>query len=138
MNLPKAITYKKHEKTYYIRAPKGKIYKRKTEKGAIDLHNRTKIQYDIPSIVTANTYFWSPNGSASSRRSNEERRNNEINDFCAFCNTHVPNILVNGNYSESCHHVYKNMTYTLIPENRQTNLTGLIGHAAKWGVFLIK
>ena len=31
----------------------------------------------IPDIITANTYFWTPGGSASSRRSNERRRTAE-------------------------------------------------------------
>lgn len=31
----------------------------------------------IPDIISANTYFWTPGGSASGRRSNERRRTNE-------------------------------------------------------------
>jgi hypothetical protein len=35
----------------------------------------------IPDIVSANTYFWSPGGSASNRRSNERRRTQEGIDW---------------------------------------------------------
>ena len=33
---------------------------------------------DIPSIISANTYFWHPNTSASSRRYTEKKRESEV------------------------------------------------------------
>ena len=38
-------------------------------------------QQQVPDILKANVYFWRPGGSASWRRSNEERRNSELAGF---------------------------------------------------------
>ena len=35
----------------------------------------------IPSIISANTYFWHSSSTARSRRYNEEKRENEVKDF---------------------------------------------------------
>jgi hypothetical protein len=36
---------------------------------------------ELPAILTANTYFWNPAGSAQQRRNNETRRLLEVQDF---------------------------------------------------------
>lgn len=68
----------------------------------------------IPSILTANCYFWTPGRSAASRRNNETRRNNEVADFLAAnaAQLAAAGIVVNFSYSESCHNVYKSCRIT--------------------------
>lgn len=39
------------------------------------------LKSDYPSILTANTYFWTPNCNASGRRRAEERRESEVFDY---------------------------------------------------------
>lgn len=67
---------------------------------------------ELPAILTANTYFWSPSSSASGRRSNEQRRAAEVQ---AFLDTHAAalaaaGVTVDFSYSESCSHVYKSVS----------------------------
>jgi len=38
-------------------------------------------EQEVPYILTANVYFWSPGGSSSWRRANEQKRNSELSDF---------------------------------------------------------
>ena len=38
-------------------------------------------QQEVPEILKTNVYFWRPGGSASWRRSNEQKRNAELADF---------------------------------------------------------
>ena len=66
---------------------------------------------ELPSILTANTYFWTPSSSASGRRSNEKRHADEVQ---RFLDTHAvaleaAGVTVEFSYSESCHNVYKSV-----------------------------
>ena len=80
---------------------------------------------EIPEIMTANTYFWSPSGNASSRRRNEARRNGEVSDFLA---AHADELRASGvevdfSYSESCAHVYKRCAVTR--DGKRSNITAV-------------
>jgi len=66
---------------------------------------------ELPAILTANCYFWTPGSSASHRRSNEARRHAEVQ---AFLDRHAEvlaaaGIVVEFSYSESCNNVYKSL-----------------------------
>lgn len=79
----------------------------------------------IPEILTANTYFWTPAGSASSRRSVEKRRNNEVAQFIE-ANQEALNaagIEINFSYSESCKNVYKSCKITR--NGKRSNITAV-------------
>lgn len=75
----------------------------------------------IPTILTANTFFWTPSASANGRRSNEQKRQDEVKAFFEYIGleTEVNGDSVTGKnaeieatftYSESCKNVYKNLT----------------------------
>jgi hypothetical protein len=120
---------------YIVKSPDGKTKTYKTLRGAEARARLVQSNVSIPSIVTANTYFWSSSVSASSRRRNEDRRQTIIDEFCARVNA-VPGVEASGSYAESCRNVYKLMSYTI--NGRNTNLTGLIGECARWGLNLVK
>lgn len=74
----------------------------------------------IPAIITANTFFWKPAMKASQRRSNEERRLQEVASFfeqngfdISFEDNKVfgrkGNIEITFFYKESTQKVYKNV-----------------------------
>lgn len=77
---------------------------------------------EIPAILTVNTYFWRPGGSASSRRYNEKRHLQAVADFfqaLGFDEVWHTSVVVEGSghglhvrfeYSESCKNVYKRLT----------------------------
>jgi hypothetical protein len=83
-----------------------------------------------PTILTANTYFWSSASSASSRRNNEERRNSEVTKFLMGLGF-VENdgwmtkgdLKVRFSYSESCNHVYKSLE--IYRNGKKSNITAL-------------
>ena len=134
----KNITENKRAKTFTVQTTAGvKTYK--TRKGAENFAAKHACKIDIPMIVTANTYFWTSGGSASSRRYNEQRREGEIQNFINQLAA-IPTITVQGEYRETCGNVYKSMTYEIRKNDewRVTNLTGLIGECARWGVELVK
>jgi len=68
----------------------------------------------IPYIMTANTYFWTPAGSASGRRSNEKRRNAEVQAFIEKYREQLEaaGIEIDFDYNESCRNVYKRCRIT--------------------------
>lgn len=73
---------------------------------------KTTTTIELPAILTANTYFWSPSGSASGRRSNESRHTAEVQRFLD-ANAEAlqaAGITVEFSYSESCHNVYKSLS----------------------------
>jgi len=80
---------------------------------------------NIPEILTANTYFWSPGGSASSRRSNEKRRNGEVAHFIAANqgDLNAAGIEIDFSYSESCRNVYK--TCKITRNGKRSNITAV-------------
>jgi len=79
----------------------------------------------IPDIMTANTYYWSPSGSASGRRSNEARRNGEVARFIAANQAALDKagIVIDFSYSESCHNVYKRCPITC--NGKRSNITAV-------------
>lgn len=87
---------------------------------------------DEPTVLTAKTYFWRPAGTSSGRRANEKRRAEEVGEWLehygftedgngAWCRP--DGIVVRFAYTESCHHVYKNLQ--IDGGGRKHNLTWL-------------
>ncbi len=79
----------------------------------------------LPEILTANTYFWRPGSSASSRRSNEQRRHAEVQ---RFLDQHADALSAAGvsvefSYSESCNNVYKRVE--VYRQGKKSNLTAV-------------
>jgi len=120
---------------YVVQLPTGKTKKYKTLAGAEKCAVRETVVLPVPYIVMANTYFWSSQGSASGRRSNEKRHQSDINEFCERV-SRIPTVYASGSYIESCRNVYKSMTYQV--NLKSTNITGLIGECARWGLTLVK
>lgn len=86
---------------------------------------QTQTTVNIPEILTANTYFWTPSGSASGRRSNERRR---IGEVTAFVEANAAALAAAGieiefGYSESCHNVYKRCCITR--HGKRSNITAV-------------
>lgn len=135
----KNIIENKKAGTFTVQTANGKTRVFKTRRGAENYAAKHAVKIDIPMILTANTYFWSPSGNASGRRSNERHRNAEIELFANVFDA-IRTIRVTGDYRETCSNVYKSMDYKVMRngEWKNTNLTGLIGEAARWGVELIK
>lgn len=135
----KNVFENKKEGTFTVQTPNGKTRVFKTLRGAENHAAKHARIIQVPQIVTANTYFWSSAGNASGRRSNEKRRNAEIeafvNEFSA-----IPMIIVEGDYRETCSNVYKSMGYKILKNDEfvSTNLTGFISECARWGLTLIK
>lgn len=87
----------------------------------------------IPSILTANTYFWTPSTNASDRRKNEEKKLNEVASFFETLGFEVSNtdrviakkdeLEVVFSYSESCKNVYKHLSVTRNGKN--SNITAI-------------
>lgn len=134
-NLKNFSNDKKAEKPFTVRFPSGTSRSYKTFEAAKRIAENAQLTIEIPGVVTANTYFWTPGMAASCRRANERRRETEIETFCETLN-HIPGIEISGYYTESCNHVRKSMTYMV--NDKITNLTGLIGTAKKWGINLEK
>lgn len=95
-------------------------------------HSSTSIQE--PSILTANTYFWSPGRNAGSRRSAEERNLSNVAEFFRKIGMEVTEegdsvigkkdgIVARFTYSESCKNVYKHLHITRNGKN--SNITAL-------------
>lgn len=135
----KNIIENKKAGTFTVQTANGKTRVFKTRKGAENHAAKHAVSLQIPGIVTANTYFWTPSGNASGRRSSERRRNAEIELFANVFDA-IPTIRVYGDYRETCGNVYKSMSYEVLRKGewKSTNLTGLIGEAARWGIALIK
>lgn len=134
----KNITENKKAGTFTVQTANGKTRVFKTSKGAENHAAKHAVTLQIPQIVKANTYFWSPSGNASGRRSNEKRREAEIEAFAGKFAA-IPTISITGEYRETCSNVYKSMDYSVMRKGewKNTNLTGLIGEAARWGIELI-
>ena len=79
----------------------------------------------IPSILTANTYYWTPSNYAAGRRHNEERRHSEIANFVAANKAALDaaGIVIDFEYSESCHNVYK--TCKITRNGKRSNITAV-------------
>lgn len=85
-----------------------------------------------PHIVTANTYFWRPAGTADGRRANEERRQTEVAAWLRSLGFEVVRsgdvvrgsrgeIAVEFYYRESTANVYKSFAVTR--DGRRSNIT---------------
>lgn len=88
----------------------------------------------LPSILTANTYFWSPSGSADGRRRSEEKRQSEVASFFQSAGFTVTrsgdnvnavghNLDVDFHYSESCKIVYKSLS--VYRNGKKSNITAI-------------
>jgi uncharacterized FlaG/YvyC family protein len=71
----------------------------------------TTSETTLPEILTANTFYWRPGSSASSRHSNEQRHTEAVQ---RFLDAHTEAIAAAGlsiefSYSESCNNVYKRL-----------------------------
>lgn len=135
----KNVIENKKEKTFTVQLPTGKTKVYKTRRGAEACATKNNISINIPGIVTANTYLWHTGGNASQRRRNEERYQGDIDDFARRVSV-VPTIDVEGSFSQSCKNTYKTISYNVTKKGEmvKTNLTGLIGEAARWGITLVK
>lgn len=88
----------------------------------------------LPSILTANTYFWQPSSSASQRRRNEERKIGEVYDFFKSngFDTSISDgvvatkgdLCVRFTYSESCKNVYKRLSVYV--GEKKSNITAIV------------
>ena len=87
-----------------------------------------------PSILTANTYYWSPGRSSSDRRRAEEKHRNKVADFFRSIGMDVTiesgnviavkdDIICRFSYSESCNNVYKHLSITR--NGKASNITQL-------------
>jgi|ERR1044072_8806329 hypothetical protein len=88
----------------------------------------------MPDILTANTYFWHPSGSASGRRYNENKRVSEVREFFASLGFVVTDssdgikaasgeIEAYFSYSESCKNVYKR--FEVYRNGKRSNITAI-------------
>lgn len=95
---------------------------------------QTTNQITEPEILTANTYFWSPQSNASGRRWNENRRQNEVDDFLTSLEFEVTregdsvvgkkgDLEVHFHYRESCRNVYK--SFSVHRGEKKSNITAL-------------
>lgn len=85
----------------------------------------TTTTIEIPAIMTANTYYWTPSSSASGRRSNEKRHAETVQ---RFLDTHAEALAAAGvtvefSYSESCNNVYKHLA--VYKHGKKSNITAL-------------
>ena len=100
------------------------------------MNTNTTADVQIPSILTANVYFWSPGGSASQRRRNEERRRAEIENFLAAARVgELENVVVEWNYSESCKNVYRH--FRVYRNGKKSNIKGLAAECRRIGVEIV-
>lgn len=88
-----------------------------------------------PSILTANTYFWTPGRDSGARRRAEERNASTVADFFKNIGMDVTidasgdvvgskdGIVARFSYSESCKNVYKSLTVRRNGKN--SNITSL-------------
>lgn len=80
---------------------------------------------NIPDILTADTWFWSPSGSASGRRANEKRRGEEVSRFIDENKTALSKagIAIDFSYSETCTRVYKRCA--ILRDGQRSNITAV-------------
>jgi hypothetical protein len=110
-------------------------YKQKSSVGAAGDNKMLQEQtntVDLPSILIAKTYFWSPALQAYSRRKNEERRQAEVAAFFEFLGFEVrreddhvyaekDNITIDFFYRESCKNIYKRVD--IRRDGKKSNIT---------------
>ena len=90
----------------------------------------------IPSILTANVYFWRPGFRASERRRNEERRRAEIKNFLAAARVaELENVSVKWEYRESCTNVH--LRFQVYRNGKRSNIKGLAAECRKLGVEIV-
>ena len=96
--------------------------------------NSPVVQISEPSILSANTYFWSSGSSASQRRSSESRNINNVAEYFRSIglNVTVSCDTVTGTndsieatffYSESCANVYK--TLSIYRNSKKSNISAI-------------
>lgn len=93
----------------------------------------------LPYILTANTFRWSPSQHASGRRHNEKKRIQEVSEFLLLYGFSVSifeteiiaighGLRVDFNYRETCNNVYKSLSvHKVLPDFslKKTNITAL-------------
>ena len=99
-----------------------------------------------PSILTANTFYWTPSRCASSRRSAENRRQGEAESYFLALGMErgangwfsTPDGLVRArfSYSESCKNVYKNLEVTVAGDKSNILSLRKLADPAKREAFL--
>jgi hypothetical protein len=129
----KNVVLDKKNKCYIVTVGK-KIKTYKTLAGAEKFALKNRVKITAPSIITANTYFWSPQGSASGRRSNERRHQDTGDAFINEVYQYTKGVDLEFTYSESCRNVYKNFSVHI--NDKKSNIKGLAGLLAKHGVSL--
>lgn len=79
----------------------------------------------IPSILTANTYYWRPSLTASGRRNNERRHNDTVSAWLTANADALASagIVVKFDYSESSGHVYKHIA--VFRHGKRSNITAV-------------
>lgn len=93
----------------------------------------TNNMQELPTILTANTYFWSPAYSASQRRRNEDLRNGQVADFFRNIGFEVEQsngvrarsgkIEVTFSYSETCKNVYRHLS--VYKDGKKSNVSAI-------------
>jgi hypothetical protein len=129
----KNITTDRKNKCYIVTIGK-KIKTYKTLAGAEKFALKNRVKITAPSIITANTYFWSPQGSASGRRSNERRHQDTGDAFINEVYQYTKGVDLEFAYDESCRNVYKRFSVRI--DGKNSNIKGLAGALAKCGVTL--
>lgn len=95
----------------------------------------------LPKVLYSNTYFWHPATNAGTRRSNEQYRAAEVEQFEAQVRSALgeeasAGVGIDFSYSESCSHVYKHAGYRV--PGKDTNLTGFVGYCKRNGIEIVK
>lgn len=85
----------------------------------------TNATVSIPSIMTANTYYWKPESNAASRRRKEAQREHEVASFIEANREALDaaGIEIDFRYSESCKNVYKHCVITR--NGKRSNITAV-------------
>lgn len=87
-----------------------------------------------PAVLTANTYFWTPGGNASSRRRAEAKHQGAVRQWLISLGfveitpgvyQHLETrLLVSFSYNESCRNVYKRLEVRY-PDGRRGNILAI-------------
>lgn len=99
-------------------------------------------QIKTPGIISANTYFWTPNRAASGRRYSEKKQYGIVENFLTECGLTEKNdwfvndsVEVRFYYKESCSNVYK--SFEVYRNGKKSNIRGLAAELKKKGIELV-
>ena len=90
------------------------------------------MEYEIPKILSANTFYWNSGKNSSTRRWNEEKNQSEVANFLEKIGFDVnregdhvigkrDGVEINFHYTESCNNVYK--TLKIYKNDKRSNIT---------------